>query len=476
MTILNETIQIDRPAREVFTYVADFSTCVEWDSTAIETERLDDRPVGLGSRFRVVCEAPVANLDLEYEIVEYEPDHRVVLVGRGRLFEVRDTILVTPTDTGCELDYTAEFTWKPWLRNLAAAAEPGLKRMGQASVQKGLKRALDDQFPPPSISAENARADRFLPTALSRFTRRGYNRGRKKAFKPLSRYMGDKHVVLTGATAGLGKASAEFLAYRGAKLTLVVRNREKGEALVADLEARTGNGNISLEIADLSLMADVDRVIAGLNQRGEPVDVLINNAGALFNPRQETSEGLEQSFALLLLGPYRLTEGLHPLLTAAADTRGEARVINVVSGGMYSQRLRVGDLQNEEGKYSGSVAYARCKRALMVKSEQWAEDWAEDRIVVNAMHPGWADTPGVESALPEFHKLTRMVLRTPEEGADTINWLAVATEAGQLSGKLFLDREPRTTHLTGSTRESDESREQLREILANWDREQQAAA
>ena len=115
------------------------------------------------------------------------------------------------------------------------------------------------------------------------------------------------------------------------------------------------------------------------------------------------------------------------------------------------------------------MAYARCKRALMIKTEQWAEDWAANGIVVNAMHPGWADTPGVESALPEFHKLTRFFLRTPEEGADTINWLAVASEAGEVTGKLFLDREPRTTHLTESTRESAEAREQLREILANWD-------
>ncbi len=472
MTTLNETIQIDRPAHEVFRYVADFSTCEEWDSTAIETARLDDQPVGVGSRFKVVCEAPFGNLPLEYEIIEYEPDSKVVLVGRGRFFEVEDTITVTPTKTGCELDYTAVFTWKPWLERFASKAEPGLKRMGYASVQQGLKEALDDEYEAPEISAENARADRFVPTALSRFTKRGYKRGKKKLFNPMSRYMGNRHVVLTGATAGLGKASAEFLAYRGAELTLVVRSKDKGQALVKDLKARSGNPNIHLEIADLSLMADVDKVIANLTKAGKPIDVLINNAGALFNPRQETSEGLEQSFALLLLGPYKLTEGLYPLMKKAAKARGESRVINVVSGGMYSQKLRQWDLQStEDDDYSGSVAYARCKRALMIKTEQWAEDWADDGIVVNAMHPGWADTPGVESALPEFHKLTRLVLRTPEEGADTINWMAVATEAGQISGKLFLDREPRTTHLTGSTKESDEAREELRQILDNWDQD-----
>ena len=468
MTTLHQTIEIARPAREVFTYVSDFSTCVEWDATAIYTERLDQQPIGVGSRFKVVCEAPLGNLPLEYEIVEYEPDSKVVLIGRGRFFDVEDTILVTPTKAGCELDYTAVFTWRPWLKNLSVKMQPGLERMGYASVQKGLKTALEDNYEPPEISAENARADRFLPSALSRFTKRGYKRGMKKLFNPMSSYMGDKHVVLTGATSGLGKASAEFLAYKGSRLTLVVRNQKKADALVKELISKTGNDKIRAEIADLSLMADVDKVIARLKQSGEPVDVLINNAGALFNPRGETTEGLEQSFALLLLGPYRLTEGLYPLLKKASKARGEARVINVVSGGMYSQKLRVWDLENKEEKYSGSVAYARCKRALMIKTEQWAEDWAGDNIVVNAMHPGWADTPGVESALPEFHKLTRLVLRTPEEGADTINWMAIATEAGKISGKLFLDREPRTTHLSASTRESEESREKLRNALDHW--------
>jgi NAD(P)-dependent dehydrogenase (short-subunit alcohol dehydrogenase family) len=191
---------------------------------------------------------------------------------------------------------------------------------------------------------------------------------------------------------------------------------------------------------------------------------LINNAGALFNPRALTAEGLEQSFALLLLSPVRLTLGLKPLLARA----GAARVINVVSGGMYSQKLNVDELICPEQGYSGSVAYAKAKRALMVTTEQWAQEWADDNIVVNAMHPGWANTPGVENALPGFHKLTRLILRSPAEGADTINWLAVATEAGKISGKLFLDREPRTTHLMSSTVEEHAEREKLRQFLANF--------
>jgi NAD(P)-dependent dehydrogenase (short-subunit alcohol dehydrogenase family) len=464
MTVLNETITLSRPAREVFAYVADFATCEQWDSTATSSRKVTPGPVGVGTRYEVNCALPIGSLDLEYEIVEFEPDSLVVLIGRGRFFEVRDTITITPRGKGCELDYTAEFTWKNGLVRLAGLMEPGLQRMGEASIQKGLKEALEDDYEAPTLSPENARSDRFVPSALSLFSRRGYRRGRAK-FKPVSAYMGDKHVVITGATAGLGKSSAEALARMGASLTLVVRDKQRGEALVEELVAETGNQEIRLQIADLALMKDVARVVRSLKRSGRPIDVLINNAGALFNPRRETDEGLEQSFALLLLSPYRLTEGLYPLLKAAPG----ARVINVVSGGMYSQKLRVEDLQNEQGKYSGSVAYARAKRALMIKTEQWAEQWADDGIVVNAMHPGWADTPGVVTSLPEFHKLTRPILRSPEEGADTIVWLAAATEADKVSGKLFLDREPRTTHLVRSTRESAEERESLRDALAGWE-------
>jgi dehydrogenase/reductase SDR family protein 12 len=243
----------------------------------------------------------------------------------------------------------------------------------------------------------------------------------------------------------------------GAKLTLVVRNEDKARSLVARLVDQTGNERIGYEIADLAIMADVHSLCDRLLAADEPVDMLINNAGALFNPRQQTAEGLEKSFALLLLSPYILTERLYPLLRRS----GDARVVNVLSGGMYSQKIRVNDLQSERGAYSGSVAYARAKRGLMIATEDWAERWQNDAIAINAMHPGWADTPGVESALPEFYRITRRWLRSPAEGADTTVWLATSTEAGRISGKFWLDREQHPSHLSGRTKETPAEREKL---------------
>jgi len=138
----------------------------------------------------------------------------------------------------------------------------------------------------------------------------------------------------------------------------------------------------------------------------------------------------------------------------------------VLSGGMYTQKIHVDDLQSRKGTYSGSVAYARAKRGLMILTEEWARRWASDGIVVNAMHPGWADTPGVVGALPEFHRVTKRVLRTPQEGADTIVWLAAATEAGRVSGDFWLDRRPHAKHVLPATRETPAERRELLKALA----------
>ena len=270
--------------------------------------------------------------------------------------------------------------------------------------------------------------------------------------------MTGKHVVLTGASSGLGLATAVSLLEACADLTLVIRDVTKIESMQAVLERETGRRANRVELAHLSLLRDVNALSEKLLAEGRPIDVLINNAGALFNDFGETQEGIEQSVALLLLSPWQLTEQLHPLLR---DHTTKARVINVVSGGMYTQKLSAKHLVMSADHYSGSVAYARAKRALTVLTEHWAERWAGDRIVVNSMHPGWADTPGVQSALPLFRRITRKVLRNAEEGADTIVWLARAREAGQITGKLFLDREPRTTHLLKNTIESPEARSQL---------------
>jgi dehydrogenase/reductase SDR family member 12 len=458
---LHEEVDVPRPPGEVFAYVSDFTTTVEWDSTARTARKLSPGPISTGTEFCVVCDLPVGSITIMYRVTLLEPNRRIQLSGSSKLFDIQDNIELTPSEKGTHIDYRATFLVKPLLQPVAGLSRKGLEAMGRESVAS-LGVALEDCFPLRPTSASTRRSDKLLLPGLALFTRLGYTRGRRH-FNPMSASIAGRHVIVTGANAGIGYATALELARRGAQLTLVIRDRAKAEQAVAALTEETGNSNIRFELADLSLMSDVQRLVDDFNERGAPVDVLINNAGALFNPRRETAEGLENSYALLLLGPSKLTLGLKPLLVKA----GGGRVINVVSGGMYSQKLKVSALMSDEGAaYSGSVAYARQKRALMVMTEEWAKAWADEGVVVNAMHPGWADTPGVQSALPAFRSATRRVLRSPFEGADTIVWLAVASEAGSVSGKLFLDREIRPTHLLAKTREPKEERDKLLSFLA----------
>jgi NAD(P)-dependent dehydrogenase (short-subunit alcohol dehydrogenase family) len=263
--------------------------------------------------------------------------------------------------------------------------------------------------------------------------------------------------IVTGASSGLGRSTAEGLARLGARVYMLVRNPSKGEAVRAGIELRTGNEDVRLEVVDLSSQESVREGVARFLAQEERLDVLINNAGVLLPQRLESVDGIEMTLATNVLGPLLLTGLLLPLLRASAP----ARIVNVSSGGMYTQKLDVADLQFERKPYNGTLAYAQTKRALVILTEMWAEKLAGSGVTVNAMHPGWVDTPGVETSLPGFRKVMSWGLRTPQQGADTIIWLAVAPRLAGQSGKFWFDRRPRTTYLLGRTRSTASDRRRL---------------
>jgi NAD(P)-dependent dehydrogenase (short-subunit alcohol dehydrogenase family) len=294
-----------------------------------------------------------------------------------------------------------------------------------------------------------------LPGALG-FTRFGYAL-RERFWSALPELPEARTAVVTGATSGLGRVTAERLAALGARVILVGRNQDKLESAVAEITAATGSDSLAYEVADLSLKADVRDLANRLLERENTIHILVNNAAVLPSNRELTSEGLETAFATDLLSPFLLTELLLPQMRSSAP----ARVINVLSGGMYLTGVDVDDLENTKGRYDGSRAYARAKRGLMILTEHWASRLEDAGVTVNAMHPGWADTPGVRESLPGFHKLTRSVLRTPEQGADTIVWLAASPEAAGQTGKFWLDREPHLSAIFPGTAGSRSQRIQL---------------
>lgn len=264
-----------------------------------------------------------------------------------------------------------------------------------------------------------------------------------------------KVCAVTGANAGLGEAIATALAARGAKVWLLCRDAARAEAAAVRIRFATGRSGVHVALVDLSSLASVRALAAAFPE--QRLDVLVHNAGILPAERRESADGIEMTFATNVAGPFLLTS----LLLARLEASAQGRIVNVSSGGMYPARLDLSDWSWKKRPFDGVNAYALTKRAEVVLSEMWARRLATTRVTSNAMHPGWADTPGVETSLPRFHRLMKGRLRTPAEGADTAVWLAAAPRLATTSGKFFFDRAERRTHWFPGTRESDVERANL---------------
>jgi NAD(P)-dependent dehydrogenase (short-subunit alcohol dehydrogenase family) len=298
-----------------------------------------------------------------------------------------------------------------------------------------------------------------IDIALDRTVAPGYTRIGRAVRRRLPTWPDDpppdamkgKVAAVTGATSGLGLATAEGLARLGAEVVLVVRDTDKGGRVLRQIRGRQPRAELHVARCDVGDLDDVRRFAADLGP--EHLDVLVHNAGAMPPERTESAQGHELTMALHVLGPVLMTELLRPRLR-------EARVVMVTSGGMYGQRLRADDPEYREGEYSPTAAYARSKRAQVELLPVLDQRWGPDGVSVHATHPGWADTPGVADSLPRFHKVTGPLLRDAEGGADTTVWLS-ATDPAPTGGMLWHDRRPRPTHLLGRTRTGEVERARL---------------
>jgi dehydrogenase/reductase SDR family member 12 len=255
-----------------------------------------------------------------------------------------------------------------------------------------------------------------------------------------------KVCVVTGASRGLGFAAARALALRGADVVMICRDPARGEAARRAIAVATG-ARVALELCDLAELGAVRALAARLAARLPRLDVLVHNAGALFDALHRTADGHEATFATNVLGGYHLTRRVLPQLRAAAPSR----IIHVGSAAMYLARLDVGRLAPHES-YSGARAYALSKRAVAELSAVWADRLAGTGVTSNAMHPGLTATPGVERTFPRYHRWFGSILRDPDQGADTMVWLAVARAVAGESGKLWFDRREQAAHAAPWTR------------------------
>jgi NAD(P)-dependent dehydrogenase (short-subunit alcohol dehydrogenase family) len=247
----------------------------------------------------------------------------------------------------------------------------------------------------------------------------------------------------------------------GARVILVGRSAERLTAVRDALVATHGEDRFPIVVADMGSLASVRAAIDRIIETEPRLDVLVDNAGAIFPERSESPDGIEATLAVLVVGPFVLVSGLLPLLRRTPG----ARVVCVTSGGMYTQKLDLDDLQSTVVPFSGPRAYARAKRAQVALVREWARRLRGTGVTINAMHPGWADTPGLAETLPGFYRAMRPVLRSPAEGVDTIAWLAADPAGAATSGSLYLDRRPRPFDRVPGTRLSAGDRRRLWDMI-----------
>ena len=245
----------------------------------------------------------------------------------------------------------------------------------------------------------------------------------------------DKVCLVTGATGGIGEIAARALAVEGAKVVIVGRSQAKAEATVEKIKRQTGNQNVEYLLADLSSQAEVRRLAAEFQAKYDRLHVLINNAGAINLERQETVDGIEQTFALNHLAYFLLTTLLLDTLKASAP----ARIINVASDAHRMGKMDWADLEGKK-KYGGWRIYGRSKLANILFTRELARRLVGSGVTANSLHPGVVST-GFAANNGFWGKLQRRVMDlgsiSPEKGAQTTIYLAVSPEVEGVSGKYF---------------------------------------
>lgn len=254
--------------------------------------------------------------------------------------------------------------------------------------------------------------------------------------------MKGKVIVITGATSGIGRVAAERLAGMGARLVLVARDKARGEVTLARLSERAPGFAHSVHYADLSRLVEMKRVAAEIAAAESRIDVLINNAGALFSSRRVTEDGLELTFATNHMAYFVLTRRLRERLMASAP----ARVINTASDAHRGARLDFDDLQSATG-YGGLKVYGRSKLCNILYTRALARRLADTGITANCLHPGFVATRfGDQSGglLSYGIRVAKLFAISLERGADTIVYLASSPEVAHVSGGYFYKRRPST--------------------------------
>jgi NAD(P)-dependent dehydrogenase (short-subunit alcohol dehydrogenase family) len=245
--------------------------------------------------------------------------------------------------------------------------------------------------------------------------------------------MPDKVVVITGATSGIGEVAADRLAAKGFRIVFVARDRVRGEETLKHLRAIAGGLEHKVHYADLTRLSEMKRVAAEIADAEPEIDVLVNNAGALFNTRKVTEDGLEMTFALNHMSYFVVTNMLRPRLKAGG------RIVSTASGAHKGAHLDFSDLQSSRG-YSGFGVYKRSKLCNILFTRELARKLAGTGVTANCLHPGFVSTRfGDQSGgiLSFAIRGAKNFAITPEQGAETIIYLASSPDVADVTGAYF---------------------------------------
>jgi len=246
--------------------------------------------------------------------------------------------------------------------------------------------------------------------------------------------MTGKTCLITGGNSGIGKATALGLAGMGANVVVVSRNREKGDAALTEIIAKSGNRNVELMLADMSSQGSVRSLVSDFKAGHERLHLLVNNAGVYLTRRNTTVDGLESTFATNHLGPFLLTSLLLDLLEASAPSR----IVNVSSDAHNGAKIDFEDLQGQK-KFSGWHAYGQSKLAMILFTHELAKKLDGKGVTVNSAHPGVVRTNFANNnGLVTFgFRLMRPFFISPKTAAKRILYVATSPDLEGVTGKYF---------------------------------------
>jgi len=280
-------------------------------------------------------------------------------------------------------------------------------------------------------------------------------------WKPLDlSFLRGEVAIVTGASSGIGLFLCEQLVSAGADVRLLVRNRAKAEKVTSGWASKYPNGTWTIHEVDTSDFSSIQHFVKEIAPL-RSIRLLVHNAGAITTEFTTNADGIEVTAATQLVGPYLLTTLLRDKLKS-----GHGRVLWMASGGLYSEPLDLGWLNDPREGYRGVSAYAKIKRAQLSLVAEIAPAWAQEGITCSVLHPGWVDTPGLRKSLPVFGLIMRPWLRNLKQGIDTALWLATAPNDEIKPGKFWLDRQSRSFYKTKASHASDTNAN--RELLVSW--------